>query len=100
MRIQKKPHNNEHNQSSRSEIPVRAKLRLLVICPGEVTVKLLLLTHNWILVDGSCHLLHALVSWFSKTKTITFDEEQIRSSLTSSLHGQRRPFVRQVTVKK
>ena len=33
------------------------------------------------------HLLHALVSWFSKTKTNHFEEKQICSSPASSLHG-------------
>ena len=42
--------------------------------------------------------IHQLVCWFSKTKTIHYDEEQIRNSPASSSHGQRRPVVWQVTV--
>ena len=58
----KKPRNNEHNQSSQlgAECRGRAKLRLLIIqsCRNENQVPngymcLLLLTQNWILVDGS-----------------------------------------------
>ena len=55
MRDIKKPHKNEHNQSSRS---------LLIICPVEVKNKYTMDT----CVMG--HLLHALVSWLSKTKMI------------------------------
>ena len=61
-----------------------------IICPVEVKsryVCLLLLTQNWMLVDGSFIACISLLVLQDK-KTIYFDEEQKRSSPTSSSHGR------------